>query len=109
MRSALLSVGTTICFRLSGPDADKMASIFGGGNRLAESFRNLPPREFIAKIGHQNFVHGRVPDLPELSIDPADLYQRCCQRWAKPSAEIEQEILTRYRTVNRKGGLDEWE
>ncbi len=111
IRAAILSIGTHVCFQLSGSDADRIAAMLGGGKYLQELLKNLPPRHFIVKSGHHRWYHAAVPDVPTLRIDTRDLYDRCRRRWARPRREVEAEIAQRQRraTASNEEVLHAWE
>ena len=111
VRAAILAVGTLICFQLSPPDAQFVATALDGGKPLAERLKNLPPRRLIAKSGSDPLVETEVPELHEASAGWRDLYERTRQRWAKPRQLVEQEIAARQIKVGRSMNevLDEWE
>jgi hypothetical protein len=111
MRSAILSIGTHVCFQLSSQDADKMATALAGGKNLAETLKNLPHQELIAKSAATSALHLRVPTIQIPCDSYQDLYQRCCIRWAKERTEIEREIQQRQAIANQTPSevLDEWE
>jgi hypothetical protein len=122
MRAAILACGSHAFFRLSPPDAEKMAAALDGGRALQETLKNLPQRHFVAKIGHHRWQQVLTAKLPEAGPNSADLYRRCRARWARRRTEIEAEIqgrLTQFApgaenealpppTMNN-GGLDDWE
>src|SRR5260370_24142632 len=95
MRWAILSVGTHVCFQLSSSDADKMAASFAGSKALADTLKNLPHQELVAKSGSYPATQVRVPNVMRLGTSYLDLYERCRNRWAKRRTDIEQEIQDR--------------
>jgi len=111
MRSAILSIGTHVCFQLSSQDADKMGTALAGGKNLAENLKNLPHQELIAKSAASSALHLRVPTIQVPHVRYSDLYGRCCIRWAKQRTEIEREIQQRQAIANQTPSevLDEWE
>jgi Cdc6-like AAA superfamily ATPase len=111
MRSAILSVGTHVCFQLSSQDADKMAGNLAGGKTLADILKNLPHQELIVKSGSLPATHLRVPTVAAPRADYRDLYERSRNRWAKQRSDIEQEIRERQTdaTESESEVLDEWE
>lgn len=111
MRSAILSIGTHVCFQLSSSDADKMATNLAGSKRLAETLKNLPHQELIARSGSYPATHIRVPNVALPRTSYQDLYDRCRTRWARRRTDIEQEIQERHQgfTQNQSEVLDAWE
>lgn len=109
LRAAVLAIGTHVLFQLSGPDADKLGSLFGGGKTLQTLLKDLPPRQFVVKSGHHEWQHGRVPDVEDLRADATDLYTRCRRRWARPRAHVEAEIRARQHVARPAEVLDAWE
>lgn len=111
MRSAILSVGTHVCFQLSSQDADKMAASLAGGKALAETLKNLPHQELVAKSASYPATHIRVPSIVRPGTNYQDLYERCRNRWAKQRTDIEQEIRERQQDAsqNQSEVLDAWE
>jgi len=111
MRSAILSIGTHVCFQLSSQDADKMGTALAGGKNLSETLKNLPHQELIAKSAATSALHLRVPTIQIPRTSYRDLYSRCRSRWAKERTEIEREIQQRQAVANQTPSevLDEWE
>ena len=111
MRSAILSVGTHVCFQLSSQDADKMSASLGGGKYLAEKLKSLPHQELIAKTADYPAVHLRVPNVVTPTESFHDLYERCRARWAKRRTEIEADIHARQRVASQSQSevLDAWD
>jgi len=111
VRSALLAVGTHVCFQLSSTDAEKMAAALDGGKPLAELLRNLPQRHIVVKSGHQRWIQATVPEVVTPRINPTDLHIRCRVRWAKSRTDVEREIRARQVAVapNTREALNDWE
>ena len=111
LRSAVLAIGTHICFQLSSTDADKMAQALDGGKNLAELLRNLPLRNFVIKSGSDPWKQVLAPKVEVLQNDFRGFYERCQKRWAKERFRIEEEIQSRVPKSEGSGkeGLDEWE
>jgi hypothetical protein len=111
LRSAILAIGTHICFQLSAGDADKMAQAMDGGKNLAELLRNLPMRNFVVKSGSDHCKQVLAPKVEPLKIDFRNLHERSQKRWARERSEIEQEIQGRVPKSADAGKeqLDEWE
>jgi hypothetical protein len=111
MRAAILAVGTLICFQLSGPDAQQLATAFDGGKALAERLKNLPRRHFVAKTVHERIREGIVPRIDEPTTRPTDLYLRSRARWARNRAEVEREIRSRHAGMSNRNRevLDDWD
>jgi hypothetical protein len=111
LRSAILAIGTHICFQLSAGDADKMAQAMDGGKNLAELLRNLPMRNFVVKAGSDHWKQVLAPKVEPLKTDFRNLYERSQKRWARDRSEIEREIQGRVPKSADAGKeqLDEWE
>ncbi len=113
IRSAVLSVGTHICFQLSGPDAEKMAGMLDSGRGLVDRLRNLPQRHLIAKSGPYRLREVAVPTVDRPKINYGDLYRRSRERWARKRTEVEAGIARRLQAFTRgadpKEALHEWE
>lgn len=111
MRSAVLSVGTHVCFQLAGPDAEKMSPNLSGNKSLAELLKNLPHQELVAKSGSLPPAHVRVPNLNFDRVDYRDLLMRSRGKWARSRAEVEREIQNRLKsaTETQQEVLDGWE
>jgi hypothetical protein len=111
LRSAVLAIGTHICFQLSSSDSDKMAQALDGGKRLAELLRNLPLRNFVLKSGSDHWKQVLAPKVEPLKADYRNLYQRSQMRFARKRTEIEHEIESRVpkSAATVKEQLDEWE
>lgn len=110
-QAALMAVGTHAFFQLSSQDADKVASAFDGGKRLAELLKNLPKRHMVVKSGHHHWQHVMVPKVAMPQSNFADLYNRCRLRWARRRTDVEAEIRARAREAARgtEDALREWE
>jgi Helicase HerA, central domain len=111
LRSAVLAIGTHICFQLSSSDSEKMASALDGGKHLAELLRNLPLRQFVLKSGSDHWKQILAPEVKPLKSDYRSLYERSLRHFARKRSEIEQEIQARVpkSAVAVKEQLDEWE
>jgi hypothetical protein len=110
VRAALFGTGTQAFFRLSPPDADKAASLLGGGKHLAERLKSLPQRRAIVRTADQRLQEIEVPRVDEPAIDTTSFYSRCAQRWARPRADVAAEILQRHAQFTRTtSALDTWE
>lgn len=111
-RAALLGCGTQCYFRLSAPDAEKVAGYLDGGKRLAERLKTLPQRHMIVKSADQRWQEVVVPNVTQPRADAAGFYNRVMQRWAKPRAEVEQEIRNRHEQfsqTSKSSNLETWE
>jgi len=110
VRAALLSAGSFVLFRLSAPDAEKFATYFDGGKRLAELLKNLPQRHVVVKTGDQHWQQAVIPRIEDPEIDYSDLYRRCRLRWMRPRAQIEAEIRERHqRAAHSREEFNDWE
>ena len=111
LRSAVLAIGTHVCFQLSSGDADKMAQALDGGKNLSELLRNLPLRNFVLKTGSDSWKQVLAPKVEPLKTDFRNLYERSQKLWARTRTEIEAEIQSRVPEVSNaaKEELDEWE
>jgi hypothetical protein len=111
LRSAVLAIGTHICFQLSSSDADKMAQALDGGKNVSELLRNLPLRNFVLKTGSDTWKQVLSPKVEPLKTDFRSLYERSQKLWARTRSEIEAEIQSRIPKTESavKEELDEWE
>lgn len=111
LRSAVLALGTHVCFQLSSPDAEKMSTVMDGGKHLAETLRNLPQRHFVIKSGSQACKQAVVPNVEASREGFADLLNRSRRRFARRREAVETEILARQPKPQQltKEALDEWE
>jgi hypothetical protein len=111
VRSAVLSVGTHIFFRLSSADAEHAARALDGGRTLAEILKGLPRRQFVAKIGEEPWKRVLAPTVREPGIDYADLLRRSRERFARKRTEVEHEIAGRQPKTkeSREEVLRGWE
>lgn len=111
LRSAVLAIGTHICFQLSSGDADKMASALDGGKNLSELLRNLPLRNFVLKTASDSWKQVLTPKVEPLKTDFRSLYERSQKLFARTRSEIEAEIQARIpkSESTAKEELDEWE
>lgn len=110
-RAALLSAHTQCFFRLAPNDAERVAAFLDGGKRLAERLKHLPQRHMIVRCGDQPWHEVVVPHVSKPGVDTTGLYRRCVQRWARPRAEVEQEIRQRHEqfTQATTNALQDWE
>jgi DNA helicase HerA-like ATPase len=113
VRAAILSANTQMFFRLTAPDADKVAAALDGGRNLAELLKNLPQRNMVVKIGERPWVQAEVPNVAKLQNDFSDLYRRSRNRWARKRTEVESEIQSRHARARAMAGssgeLHDWE
>jgi Type IV secretion-system coupling protein DNA-binding domain len=111
LRSAVLAIGTHICFQLSSGDADKMASALDGGKNLSELLRNLPLRNFVLKTGSDPWKQVITPKVEPLKTDFRNLIERSQKLFAMTRSEIEAEIQSRIpkSESTAKEELNEWE
>jgi energy-coupling factor transporter ATP-binding protein EcfA2 len=111
VRSAVLSVGTHIFFRLSSVDAEHAARALDGGRALAEILKGLPPRQFVAKLGEEPWKRVLAPTAREAEIDCSALLQRSRSCCARRRTEVEQEIAKRQPKTkeSREEVLRDWE
>jgi hypothetical protein len=111
VRAAILALGTLICFQLSPPDAQFVATTLDGGKPLSERLKNLPFRHLAVKSGADSLVEVAVPEIREPNAPCRDLYERSRRRWATSRASIEAQIAERHATVggSRREDISEWE
>jgi len=107
----VLSVGTHIFSRLSSADAEHASRALDGGRTLAEILKDLPRRQFVAKIGEEPWKRVLAPTVREPDIDYSDLLRRSRERFARKRTEVEQEIQKRQPKIreNREEVLRDWE
>jgi hypothetical protein len=106
VRAAILAIGTLVCFQLSAPDAQFVATALDGGKPLAERLKNLPPRHLVVKSGSETLVEAAVLEIREHHTPWRDLYERSLHRWARPRADIEADIAARHAKAGRSIGKD---
>jgi hypothetical protein len=108
MRSALVSVGTVLCFQLSAEDAPFMARALDGEGALVRRLMTLPHRQLIGRFGdfaQQMFV----PQIERPRISATTLIQRSLKLFAKPRQQIEDEINARKPTEATSVALEDWD
>lgn len=110
VRSAILAIGSLVCFQLSPTDAQFIATALDGGKPLAERLKNLSPRHAIVKSGNDPLAEIVVPEVRQFGIPWRDLYERSRARWARPRALIEAEISERNADASHAVGksIDDW-
>ncbi len=108
MKSALFSVGTSLCFRLSAEDAPFMAKVLDGEKVLTRRLTTLEHRHLIGKFG-EFAQEVMVPDVKRPAVLPTSLTQRSLARFAKPREEIENDINARRPVSKTEKQLDDWE
>lgn len=108
MRSALFSVGTSLCFQLSAEDAPFMARVLGGESGLVRQLASLPHRHFAGRFG-ERLSEMYVPDISRTRTPFADLVSRSLSRFAKPREVIEEEINARQPAPKTQNDLADWE
>ena len=112
MRSAILSVGSHVLFRLAVGDADRMASALNGGKRLRELLQNLSHRTAVAKVGSNAWTEFKVPFVRPVQADDRLLQAESRHRWARSRTEVEASIRQRQAQWNRRNpevNLHDWE
>ncbi len=105
LRSALLSVGTQLFFRLSPSDAAEVAQALDGGKTLAERLKHLPQRHAIVKRGADRWVEIAVPHVSDPDVDYTDLLNRARYTHGRVRAHIERDIAKRQEGFAQ--GVDE--
>lgn len=108
MKSALFSVGTSLCFQLSAEDAPFMAKILNGEKSLARVLVALPHRHLIGKFG-EFLEEVFVPDVKRPQVSSSGLVQRSARLFGKPREEIEDEINDRKPIAKTDESLKEWD
>jgi hypothetical protein len=108
MKSALFSVGTSLCFEVSAEDAPFMARVLDGENSLIRTFKTLPHRHLVARLKHfpQEI---RVPNIQQPKDDFSNLVERSLMRFAKDRSQIEDEINARQPTPKTDNSLEDWQ
>jgi len=111
VRSALMGTGVQVFFRLSPPDADRVAGYLDGGKRLAERLKHLPQRHALVRVASERIQEIVVPEVNAPKADGAGLYRRSMQRWGRLRSEVAAELKKRHDELSRKttGSLDSWE
>lgn len=108
MKSALFSVGTTLCFQLSAEDAPFLARVLDGERSLMRRLISLSHRHLLTRAGN-HLEELFVPDTTRPRVSFADLAKRSLRRFGKPRQQIEDEIDARRPTTKTEYSLDEWE
>ena len=107
VRSALLSVGTSLCFALSFEDAPIMARTLGGEFSLSRRLAALSHRELIGRIAQQTY-EAVVPEIKNASADVSNLTARSLQRFGKLRELIEFDINAR-SPKTKETDLSDWD
>jgi hypothetical protein len=108
MRSALVSVGTVLCFQLSAEDAPFMAKALDGERALVRRLVTLPHRHLIGKFG--DFAQEvAVPGVASPMVSNTSLIQRSLTLFAKQRQKIEDEINARKPAEAATVALDDWD
>jgi len=108
MRSALVSVGTVLCFQLSAEDAPFMAKALDGERGLVRRLVTLPHRHLFGKFG--DFAQEiAVPRVPSQLVSTTSLIQRSLTLFAKQRQKIEDEINARKPAEAATVALDDWD
>jgi hypothetical protein len=108
MKSALVSVGTVLCFQLSADDAPFMAKALDGERALMRRLITLPHRHLLGKFG-EIAQEVFVPSVQQPKSSPSSLVQRSLKLFAKSRQQIEQEINGRRRSEASKNSLEDWD
>lgn len=106
VKSALLSVGTNLCFELSPEDAPVMARAFGGSSSLARSLATVEHRELIGKTGPRTY-EAIVPQIKRPIAQGSILADKSLRRFGKSRELIEFEINA--RSPKTKADLSDWD
>jgi hypothetical protein len=111
MRAAMLAVQNHLAFRLSSPDAEKIATALNGDRNLSALLRTLAQRHAVLQTGTDSAVQIEVPPVHAPQIATGDLRDRIRQRWARPRADIEREIQARQPRMTQqvREELHDWE
>lgn len=108
VRSALLSVGTSLCFELSPEDAPVMARALGGSSSLARRIATLEHREVIGKIGQRTY-EAIVPQINKPTGRVSGLAERSFQRFGRLRESIEFDINARSPKAKTATDLSDWD
>jgi hypothetical protein len=108
VRSALLSVGTSLCFELSSEDAPTMARALGGGSSLARRLATLEHREIIGKVGQRTY-EAIVPQINKPSVRISNLAERSLQKFGRLRESIEFDINARSPKAKTATDLSDWD
>ena len=108
MRSAILSVGTNLCFQLSSEDAPTMARALGGENSVSRRLASLEHRSLIGRIG-QTMYEAVVPEIKKPAADRSNLAERSLQRFGKLKELIEFDINARAPKTKAATDLSDWD
>lgn len=108
MKSALFSVGTSLCFQLSAEDAPFMARVLDGEKSLARTLVTLPHRHLVGKF-RESLQEIFVPDVKRPQVPFSGLMHRSAQHFGKPRGEIEDEINDRKPIFKPEESLKEWD
>lgn len=95
VRAALLSAGTSIFFRASPEDVPFIARALDGGPSLERRLKELPNRHFLIRSGSDQNVEVEAADTSQKGRATVSLIARCNAHWARPRADIEEEITAR--------------
>jgi Cdc6-like AAA superfamily ATPase len=110
MQAAVMAVGTLCFFQLSGFDAKRIAEAHGHDAILAQHLRDLPSRQMIIMRPPLPPAYAGVPNLADLTADPAELLNRSRLIWATRRDHIEEEIALRVGVdLSVVDPLDGWE
>jgi hypothetical protein len=108
MRSALFSVGTSLCFQLSAEDAPFMARVLNGETSLVRRLTTLPHRHLLGRFDEfQKEIF--VPDVKSGRMSSSALVRRSMELFGKPRDQIEEEINARKPSSIITNNFDEWE
>ncbi|MCU1284082.1 MAG: hypothetical protein JWO13_432 [Acidobacteriales bacterium] len=111
LRSAVLAIGTHICFQLSSNDAEKMFTALSGGKALSEKLRSLPHRQFVIKSGSESWHEAIVPKVQPTRTDHSTLLNRSRLQFARLRSEVEEQIAQRHPRpeTTTEEALDVWQ
>lgn len=108
MKSALFSVGTSLCFETSSEDAPFMARVLAGENSLIRTLKTLPHRHLVTRL-QDSVQEIRVPNVKRPPDDFSNLASRSLIRFAKVRYQIEDEINARKPTPKTQYSLEDWQ
>jgi hypothetical protein len=110
LRSAIQAIGTRVFFQLSPEDAEQVTREISGGKAMADRLKNLPPRHFIAKQGHNRPYEVVTPEVVTAKTPAAELYAASNALHATSREDIVRDILARRPQPSQlKETLHDWE
>jgi len=72
-----------------------------GGRPLSDLLQNLQRGHMVVKTGSEHWQEIIARQIDDPKVNSSSLYDRCRRRWARPRSEVEQDVASRHKLLER--------